>query len=338
MKYRLFFVFLFGLLSAVSQAESNSLLTKPDLFDMLEGKQFVSVTLLLNLDSMLNNRFSEDEISGTFQYKQEGGKVLKLSVKINLRGKFRRRMCGFPPLKLNFNKTELNDLQLSKADEYKLVTHCLEGEEGENNIFKEFLVYQFYQQLSPLSYRSKLLKITYQDTKSDNKIVGMAIMLEDKSSFEKRFDLKELKDSFSIPRSNFDNANFRTHALFQYMIGNLDWSTAIIKNLDIYKAKGVNKLFVVPYDFDFSGFVNVSYAVPNKDYNQKKVRDRLLLEADENDLLYQDEIKKFIELKPVFLDLIRKQKALNLDLKLDLENYLSSFYENLKLGFTRTFN
>jgi hypothetical protein len=39
-------------------------------------------------------------------------------------------MCGFPPLKLNFNKSELNANGLSKADEYKLVTHCLEGEEG----------------------------------------------------------------------------------------------------------------------------------------------------------------------------------------------------------------
>lgn len=338
MKYKLFFIFLFGLLSAGCLAESNSLLTKPDLFDMLEGKQFVSVTLFLNLDSLLNNRFSEDEILGTFHYKQDGGKVLKLSVKISLRGKFRRKMCGFPPLKFNFNKTELKELQLSKADEYKLVTHCLEGVEGENNIIKEYLVYQFYQQLSPLSYKAKLLKITYQDTKSDNKIVGMAIMLEDKSSFEKRVDLKELKDSFSIHRSNFENANFRTHALFQYMIGNLDWSTAISKNLGIYQAKSINKMFVVPYDFDFSGFVNVSYAVPNKDYNQKKVRDRLLLEADENDLLYKDEINRFIELKPVFYDLIRKQKGLNFDLKLDLENYLTSFYENLKLGFTRSFN
>lgn len=338
MKYKLVFIFLFGLLSTVLPAESNSFAIKPDLFDILDGKQFVSVTLFLNLDSLLNNRFNEDKIQGTFSYKQTDGKVLKLSVKVNLRGKFRRRMCGFPPLKLNFNKTELNENKLSKADEYKLVTHCLEGEEGEINIIKEYLVYQLYQQLSPFSYRSKLLKITYQDTKSDQKVVGMAILLEDKSTFEKRTNLKELKDSFSIPRSNFEDINFRTHSLFQYMIGNLDWSTAIAKNLDIYQSKGNQKMIVVPYDFDFSGFVNVAYAVPNKDYKQKRIRDRLLLEADETDFLYKDELKKFMELKPVFIDIIKKQKGLNLEIKLDLENYLLSFYENLNAGFTRTFN
>ena len=246
-------------------------------------------------------------------------------------------MCGFPPLKLNFNKSELSDNGLSKADEYKLVTHCLEGEEGDVNIVKEFLAYQLYQQVSPLSYRSKLLKITYQDTKSDNKIVGMAILLEDKSSFEKRHDLSEMKDTFSLPRSNFDDSNFRTHGLFQYLIGNVDWSSAISKNMDIYKSKENGKMFIVPYDFDFSGFVNVSYAVPNKDYNQKKVRDRLLLEADESDSLYQKEIQKFITLKPSFIDLIKKQKGLEMEVKIDLENYINSFYDNIGLGLTRSF-
>ena len=336
MKNSFIYCIFFGLLSATSLAGSYSF-AKPDLFDLLEGKNYVSVTISLNLDSLINNRYNEDKIGGTFVFKSAAGKNLSFSVNINLRGKYRRRMCGFPPLKLNFNKSELSDNGLSKADEYKLVTHCLEGEEGDVNIVKEFLAYQLYQQVSPLSYRSKLLKITYQDTKSDNKIVGMAILLEDKSSFEKRHDVSEMKDTFSLPRSNFDDSNFRTHGLFQYLIGNVDWSTAISKNIDIYKSKKNGKMFIVPYDFDFSGFVNVSYAVPNKDYNQKKVRDRLLLEADKSDSLYQSEIQKFIALKPTFIELIKKQKGLEMEVKIDLEDYIHSFYNNIGSGLTRSF-
>ena len=336
MKNSIIYCIFFGLLSATSMAGSNSF-AKPDLFDLLEGKNYVSVTISLNLDSLINNRYNEEKIIGIFGFKSAAGKNLSFSVNINLRGKYRRRMCGFPPLKLNFNKSELSDNGLSKADEYKLVTHCLEGEEGDVNMVKEFLAYQFYQQISPLSYRSKLLKITYQDTKSDDKIVGMAILLEDKSSFEKRYDLSEMKDTFNLPRSNFDDNNFRTHGLFQYLMGNVDWSTAISKNMDIYKSKENGKMFIVPYDFDFSGFVNVSYAVPNKDYNQKKIRDRLLLEADESDSLYQSEIQKFIALKPSFINLIKKQKGLEMDVKMDLENYIHSFYDNIGLGLTRSF-
>ena len=337
MKNSFIYCIFFGLLSATSLVGSNPVV-KPDLFDLLEGKNYVSVTISLNLDSLINNRYNEDKIGGTFVFKSVTGKNLSFSVNINLRGKYRRRMCGFPPLKLNFNKSELSDNGLSKADEYKLVTHCLEGEEGDVNIVKEFLAYQLYQQVSPLSYRSKLLKITYQDTKSDTKIVGMAILLEDKSSFEKRHDVSEMKDTFSLPRSNFDDSNFRTHGLFQYLIGNVDWSTAISKNIDIYKSKKNGKMFIVPYDFDFSGFVNVSYAVPNKDYNQKKVRDRLLLEADKSDSLYQSEIQKFIALKPTFIELIKKQKGLETEVKIDLEDYIHSFYDKISSGLTRSFN
>jgi hypothetical protein len=337
MKYKFIFIFFFGLVSVGSLAETN-FVPKQDLFDILYGKQFVHVTLKVDLDALLRSRFSDDEIAGLFHYQQVGGKGLNLSVKISLRGKFRRRLCGFPPLKLNFLKSELSEHQLSNADEYKLVTHCLEGEEGDVNIIKEYLAYQCYRVISPLSYKAKLLKITYQDTKSDDKIVGMAILLEDKSSFEKRTNMKELKDSFSINRLHFEDTNFKTHALFQYMIGNLDWSTAIVKNLDIYKSKEADKLFIVPYDFDFSGFVNVAYAVPNKDYQQKKVSDRLLLEPEENDLSYSDEIKKFTALKSEFIALIRKQKGINMDIKNDLEQYLLSFYSELDRGLTRSFH
>jgi hypothetical protein len=96
-------------------------------------------------------------------------------------------------------------------------------------------------------------------------------------------------------------------------------------------------MYIVPYDFDFSGFVNVSYAVPNKDYNQKKVRDRLLLEADKSDSLYQSEIQKFIALKPTFIELIKKQKGLEMEVKIDLEDYIHSFYNNIGSGLTRSF-
>ncbi len=336
MKNNFIYCIFFGLLSAISLAGSISF-AKPTLFDLLEGKNYISVSISLNLDSLINDRYNENKIGGTFVFKSAAGKNLSFSVNINLRGKYRRRMCGFPPLKLNFNKSELSDNGLSKADEYKLVTHCLEGEEGDVNMVKEFLAYQLYQQVSPLSYRSKLLKITYQDTKSDNKIVGMALLLEDKSSFEKRHDLSEMKDTFNLPRSNFYDSNFMTHGLFQYLIGNVDWSTAISKNMDIYKSKKNGKMYIVPYDFDFSGFVNVSYAVPNVDYKQKKIRDRLLLEADESDSLYQSEIQKFIALKPAFINLIKKQKGLEMYVKIDLENYINSFYDNIGSGLTRSF-
>jgi hypothetical protein len=58
------------------------------------------------------------------------------------------------------------------------------------------------------------------------------------------------------------------------MIGNTDWSNTTQHNskmLDI----GQRKFVPVPYDFDYSGFVNAPYAIPYDYLPIKKVTDRL---------------------------------------------------------------
>lgn len=41
------------------------------------------------------------------------GKNLRLSLKVELRGVFRRRKCGMPPLKFNFYKKDLEQLRVN---------------------------------------------------------------------------------------------------------------------------------------------------------------------------------------------------------------------------------
>ena len=65
--------------------------------------------------------------------------------------------------------------------------------------------------------------------------------------------------------------------LFQYMIGNTDWSIPKCHNIKLMVPKNdtLAQPFAIPYDFDFCGLVDASYAVPDERFEIQSVRDRL---------------------------------------------------------------
>jgi len=64
-------------------------------------------------------------------------------------------------------------------------------------------------------------------------------------------------------------------AVFQYLIGNNDWSVWGRHNIAIFQLSADPRpLLGVPYDFDFSGAVNAPYASPPPQVPVKTVRER----------------------------------------------------------------
>ena len=88
-------------------------------------------------------------------------------------------------------------------------------------------------------------------------------------------------------------------AFFQYMIGNCDWSVSFKHNIEIIRLPN-SEYHAIPYDFDYSGLVNASYATPHPMLPIDNVRDRLFQwkgKVDEdfsyNVDLMQDQIRKY---------------------------------------------
>ena len=75
---------------------------------------------------------------------------------------------------------------------------------------------------------------------------------------------------FSI--SDSSAVNF---AIFEYMIGNTDWSMVYQHNVEMLYLNSA--AFSIPYDFDHSGIVNAYYAKPNPMLNIRSVRDLSLI-------------------------------------------------------------
>jgi hypothetical protein len=63
-------------------------------------------------------------------------------------------------------------------------------------------------------------------------------------------------------------------AVFQYFIGNTDWSVRALHNI-ILLADSAGRLFPVPYDFDWSGVIATRYARPDTSLPIRSVEERL---------------------------------------------------------------
>jgi hypothetical protein len=121
--------------------------------------------------------------------------------------------------------------------------------------------------------------------------------------------------------------------VFQYMIGNTDWSGVEMHNMALIRTfDGVP--YTVPYDFDFSGLVNARYASPAPSLDISRVRERLFrgfcpeavhrAQAD-----YDAVYALFLEKKEEIYEMWRSLEGLEPDRLEDTLEYFDEFYETI---------
>ena len=117
-------------------------------------------------------------------------------------------------------------------------------------------------------------------------------------------------------------------ALFEFMIGNTDWSVAGQHNTKMLKLNDLSKSgpYPVPYDFDYSGMVDTDYAVPAESFNLESVRDRVYRGVCLGNYFVLEEIEFFKEKKQEFFDLINDFPYMEKGDKREMISYLDSFY------------
>ena len=93
---------------------------------MFADDEILDVRLEGPFKMLQKERPDEVEAAGTFRFSTADGAAMELDVNIRTRGNFRRnrKVCEFPPLRLNFQKTQTKDTLFDKQDKLKLVTHC----------------------------------------------------------------------------------------------------------------------------------------------------------------------------------------------------------------------
>lgn len=314
-----------------TSAPSGSLKSGSSIFDILYHEQkAVNVTIKTQIKNLVANKLDDESVPAEISFKDKNGVDRKFEMKLEKRGKFRLRQCYFPPLKLDFKKPDLRAAGLSDYDDMKLVTHCLEDpKKGKENVVREFLVYKLYNLLTPYSYRVQMIKILYEDEDEKvSEVKAYGFLIEDTKEMADRLN-GEVVETFNLKPEEMLLDNFQLQSLFQYLIGNADWDLGMLRNIKVLSSFSDEKLYAIPYDFDFSGLVNADYAIPNPDYGLFSVRDRVFLGA-------QDELvpstSYLLSKESALLKLCKKAKLLSRESRNDIVNYLYYCFREFENG------
>ena len=308
------------------------------IFSTLQSQEITNVTIETNLDSLINYRNRNTYQRAIFTYENKNGVLTTCKIKIKPRGKYRRKICDFPSIKLNFSKKELKADGMAKYDDYKMVTHCLnDKKESKENVLREYLVYKMYNLLSPKSYQVQCLNITYIDSKGKiNRLKRTGFLIEDTGELEDRIGV-EVHPEPKFPIDSFDIEQYNFVALFQYMIGNVDWrATPFVKNAKAMKVHGEDKYQLIPYDFDFSGVVGVSYMRVAEHLNQKNKRQRIFLGHITRQKELKTNFERYESKKEALLEYISNFDLLPKPSRKSIRKYIESFYEDIADGTVST--
>ena len=224
---------------------------------------------------------------GQWTYIDEDGETKRLEVSIRTRGNFRREVCQLPPLQLNFKKKEVKGTLFKGQNKVKLVAPCKDGKRYQQYVILEYLAYRIYQILTDTSFTTRLVRLSYVDR--DEKLkpwTAIGFLIEDDADMARRLDLDRLHLE-SVLYAQLDHPTTALAQLFQFMIANNDYS--VIKpsgdddcchNVEMLGVEdddgnvGKDSVIPVPFDFDFSGLVNASYAAPPSQIPIRDVRSR----------------------------------------------------------------
>lgn len=211
----------------------------------------------------------------TMTYTAADGKAVTVPLKVKTHGIWRLKNCRLPPLRLNFSNKETKQTLFYDLQKPKMVSVCKDNDSYEQLLLKEMQLYRVYQAVTPMSHRVRLLRVSYADSATGKaETTRYAFVFEDPDEMADRLDGKLTKAKGATP-DDYDPDALATAFMFEYFIGNLDFSFNGVHNAEtVLKNDGTTAL-PVAYDFDFSGAVDAPYATVDPQFRTKRVSDRL---------------------------------------------------------------
>ena len=328
---------MFGLLITLLLSLCNNMAAQTITIDKTKfftDEQLIEITLVSDFNSLIKGKFKKD-----FKQKNQPATITCVFpdsnrvtgiIDIRARGKYRREECMMPPLQLNF-KTE-NAGTFNSLGKMKLVWPCGTGKYDEQMILKEYLAYKIYNLLTEKSFRVRLVRIGYHDTKEKIKShTFYAFFMEDGGDLARRNNCKEIKsEKFNTEATDRTQTTLMT--LFEYMIGNSDWAISISRNVKLIRLKtdSLSRPFVIPYDFDYSGLVEALYAVPPEGLPITSVQQRFYLGFPRTMEELQKTLQIFHNKKNSMDSLIMSLEPLEAIHKKQMINYLDEFFNTTK--------
>ena len=253
-----------------------------------------------------------------------------LEVSLRARGNFRRSKCYFPPIKMKIKKSKAEGSLFEGNKNLKLVVPCLLQDEKNDNIVQEFIAYKLYEKISPYHFKTRMVEIEFSEVKKNKIIVHnlKGFLIEDDKRVADRFEGKSF-ERYIHPKAMDDMTSIQ-NSMFQFMIGNTDFSVAYQHNGKLLYAN--KKIYPLPYDFDLCGLVDASYAIVNSRLGIKSVKDRKYRGFKRDESIVYEVRDQLLEKKSDFFQILDAQES-NFELSTEFQSskeFLVSFFEILE--------
>ncbi len=295
-----------------------------------EEEGTVEMKVYTDIRNLIAQKKSLNYVYATVNCTFPGGKVVDGQVRIKPRGHFRKENCRLSSLTFDFNNKEFP--AFSKLGTLKLVGGCGTSEKDEQYVLKEYLVYKIYNLLTDMSFRVRLMHVNYNDTKGKAKpYTQYAFFMEDIDDLAKRNKCRK-KEEVNFAHHNLDRNQACFVYLFQYMIGNADWSMPFYHNIKLIvdRKDTLSKPYPVAYDFDMTGLVNPPYGGGNPELGQAKLTDRLYRGYQRSIEEIDAVAKIFCAKEEAIYSLVRDFSLLTAKNKNDMLVFLQDFFTQIK--------
>jgi len=296
----------------------------------------LGITFEVPMNTIVAKAEKKPEVDGLMHYTEDDGRPVTLRIKMNTRGKSRLAYCSFPPLKINLKRKETEGTLFAGQNKLKVVTRCRSRDEFDRYLLQEYSIYGAFNVLSGRSFRARMLNVTYRDStgKREDELQA-AFFIETDQEVAARYGMQELNLE-KVEYSKLDPAHTSKLALFQYLIGNTDWSLlhgppnedCCHNNKLIIPPGAENGWIMLPYDFDQAGLINTRYAEPAEGLRIQTVRRRVYLGRCSNLEQLDGTIKIFNERRAA-IEAALLPAALEGKYRKRAASYIGEFYETI---------
>lgn len=295
---------------------------------LFDNDSVLKITLSGDLRDLMTDRAENPQNHPvSISYMEGNGKEHSVNAQARTRGHFRRTMgnCTYPPLLLQFAKDDpvLSSI-FREQDKLKLVMPCV----GDDYVIREWMIYRIYNLVTPKSFRARLVSVELYDTKKKKSTSPFyGVLLEEEGQMAKRNEDVLIKRELRPEQT--DSLSFLKMAVFEYLIGNTDWSVQY-QNIKLVARDSTVTPTTVPYDFDHAGLVNPPYAKPAEELRMNSVRDRRYRGYCMPDMSKFDAVTAlYNKLKPDIYKLYTDCTLLDQKYVKSTLKYLDEFYETI---------
>lgn len=294
---------------------------------LFDSDSILQIKLSGDIRKLMNDRRDNpDEYPIVLSY-MDGSREISIPISSRTRGNFRRKLggCIYPPILLIFkNHPEKENTLFHEQQKLKLVVPC----KDDDYVVREYMAYRIFNLITPMSFKARLIKLVLDDDKKKNQAAFYSILLEEEDQMAKRNNMIAVEKKI-LPILT-DTRTFLNMAVFEFLIGNTDWSVEYQQNVKLIANDSLSQPFTVPYDFDHAGLIDAPYAQPAEALELSSVRERRYRGYCLTDLkVYSESFEVFNKNRNQIYSLYQSAPYLTSSDKTIAIKYLDGFYNTI---------